>query len=165
MIDVSPPTRKFLTLPKTHTLSPQILMLLRIMTDDTSIGAAEILNSDHDLLQKLIPHLDRHLVFPLLEFISSHESEAVEEIIQAKYELLEQTNMTDYVAALWQQLHPNDEVAQEFVRKREDVLRRLQLYTEESSRITDLLENPEVVNNLRSDKLANLQFLKDQHGV
>ncbi|KAI9885724.1 MAG: eukaryotic translation initiation factor 3 subunit E [Watsoniomyces obsoletus] len=151
------------------------------MTDNTPTAADAILNGaqsqantqmkpedvarEHDLLQKLIPHLDRHLVFPLLEFISSQEDEPAEEITKAKYELLKQTNMTDYVANLWQDLHDTDEMPEEFVKKREEVLQRLQLYMEESSKITELLENPEVVTNLRSDKLANLQFLKEQHGV
>lgn len=151
------------------------------MTDNTPTAADAILNGaqsqantqlkpedvarEHDLLQKLIPHLDRHLVFPLLEFISSQEDEAPEEITKAKYELLKQTNMTDYVANLWQDLHHTDEIPEEFVKKREEVLQRLQLYMEESSKITELLENPDVVTNLRSDKLANLQFLKEQHGV
>ncbi len=119
----------------------------------------------HDLLQKLIPHLDRHLVFPLLEFASSQETEPAEDITRAKYELLKQTNMTDYVANLWQELNDTDDVPEEFVKKREEVLQRLQLYMEESAKITELLENPEVVNGLRSDKIANLQFLKEQHGV
>lgn len=119
----------------------------------------------HDLLQRLIPHLDRHLVFPLLEFMSSQDNEGADEVTSAKYELLKQTNMTDYVANLWQELYDTDDVPEEFVKKREDVLQRLQQYMEESAKITELLENPDVVNNLRSDKIANLQFLKDQHGV
>ena len=120
---------------------------------------------EHDLLSKLIPHLDRHLVFPLLEFVSSQETESAEEITKTKYELLKQTNMTDYVANLWQEIHQVDEIPEEFVKKRGEVLQRLQLYLEESSKITELLENPEVVNSLRSDKLMNLQYLKEQHGV
>lgn len=120
---------------------------------------------EYDLLPKLIPHLDRHLVFPLLEFISSQEGESAEETTKAKYELLKETNMTDYIANLWQEIHHTDEIPEQFVKKREEVLQRLQLYMEETSKITELLENPDVVNSLRSDKVANLQYLKDQHGV
>ncbi|KAI9818003.1 MAG: eukaryotic translation initiation factor 3 subunit E [Phylliscum demangeonii] len=142
-------------------------------TTNPTQPTAEEIARQHDLLPKLIPHLDRHLVFPLLEFISSPDNESTvtssalspEEITQTKYELLKQTNMTDYVANLWREIHQADEVPEEFVRKREEVLNRLQLYMEESSKITELLENPEVVNSLRSDKLANLQYLKEHHAV
>jgi hypothetical protein len=120
---------------------------------------------EHDLLPKLIPHFDRHLIFPLLEFVASQETEPVEEITKTKYELLKHTNMTDYVANLWQEIHGVDEIPEEFLKKREEVLSRLQLYVEEASKITELLENDSVVTSLRSDKLANLQFLKEQHGV
>ncbi|KAI9793127.1 MAG: eukaryotic translation initiation factor 3 subunit E [Candelina submexicana] len=131
----------------------------------TSKASAE-LAKEYDLLPKLIPYFDRHLIFPLLEFVASQEGEEPSiETIKTKYELLKPTNMADYVANLWQEINDSDEVPEEFVKKREEVLQRLQLFTEESSKITDLLGDSEVVGNLRSDKVANLQYLKDQHGV
>jgi translation initiation factor 3 subunit E len=120
---------------------------------------------EHDLLPKLIPHFDRHLIFPLLEFVASQEAEPMEEITKTKYELLKHTNMTDYVANLWREIHGVEQIPEEFLKKREEVLNRLQLFVEEASKITELLENDSVVTSLRSDKLANLQFLKEQHGV
>ncbi len=150
------------------------------MADGTPTNAATLLNGaapeptktsaelakEYDLLPKLIPHFDRHLIFPLLEFVTSHEGEEPSiETIKTKYELLKPTNMADYVANLWQEINDSDEIPEEFVKKREEVLQRLQLFTEESSKITDLLGDSEVVGNLRSDKVANLQYLKDQHGV
>lgn len=78
--------------------------------------AAEIA-AEHDLLPKLIPHLDRHLIFPLLEFLSGEEIDDPE-ILKSKYELLKQTNMTDYVATLWQKMNDSDEVPEEFRKKR-----------------------------------------------
>lgn len=149
------------------------------MADNTPTSAGALLNGaqdqaqktsediirEYDLLPKMIPHFDRHLVFPLLEFHAGQEFEPAEEITKTKYELLKQTNMTDYVANLWQEIHQADEIPDEFVKKREEVLQRLQLYSEESSKITELLEEKEVVDRLRSDKVANLQFLKEQHGV
>ncbi|KAI9809609.1 MAG: eukaryotic translation initiation factor 3 subunit E [Sarcosagium campestre] len=120
---------------------------------------------EHDLLPKLITHFDRHLVFPLLEFISSQETEPADDMIKTKYELLKETNMTDYVANLWQDIHDTDEVPDQFVKKREEVLNRLQLYLDETSKITELLENKDVVGSLRSDKIANLKFLEEKHDV
>ncbi|KAI4210182.1 MAG: hypothetical protein LQ351_006936 [Letrouitia transgressa] len=146
------------------------------MTDKTPASAGAILNGEahspptelaqqYDLLPKLIPHLDRHLIFPLLEFLSGQEGDDGVEITKAKYELLKSTNMTDYVASLWQDIHDSDDMPQEFVNKREEVLQRLSLFSEETTQIDELLNDESVVSNLRSDKVANLKFLEQQHGV
>ncbi|KAL8735647.1 MAG: hypothetical protein Q9166_000816 [cf. Caloplaca sp. 2 TL-2023] len=119
----------------------------------------------YDLLPKLIPNLDRHLTFPLLEFLSGLEGDEESEVLRAKYELLKQTNMTDYVASLWQEINDSDDVPEEFVKKREEVLQRLSLFAEETKQIDELLNDDSVVSNLRSDKVANLKFLEQQHGV
>jgi translation initiation factor 3 subunit E len=132
-----------------------------------SAKAPETIGKEYDLLPKLIPYLDRHLVFPLLEFASGQDEddEAVAEITRSKYELLKQTNMTDYVANLWQEINDTDTIPAEFIKKREQVVQRLQQYEEESSKITELLQDDAVVGNLRSDKVANLKYLEEQHGV
>ena len=148
------------------------------MTDNAPTSAETILNGNahqdetssteiaqqYDLLPKLIPHLDRHLIFPLLEFVSGQEEDTTE-ITRTKYELLKQTNMTDYVASLWQEINDSEEMPEEFMKKREEVLQRLSLFTEETSQINELLSDDSVVSNLRSDKVANLKFLEQQHGV
>ena len=120
---------------------------------------------EYDLLPKLIPHLDRHLIFPLLEFLSGQDGDDFTDMTKTKYELLKATNMTDYVANLWREINDSDTVPEEFTRKREEVLQRLQLFTEETSQIDELLNDDSVVSNLRSDKVANLKFLEQQHGV
>ena len=119
---------------------------------------------EYDLLPKLIPHFDRHLIFPLLEFLSGQEEDPTE-ITKTKYELLKQTNMTDYVSSLWQEINNSDTPPEEFSKKREEVLHRLQLFAEETNQIDELLNDDSVISNLRSDKVANLKFLGEQHGV
>lgn len=119
---------------------------------------------EHDLLPKLITHLDRHLIFPLLQHADS-EDEPSREITRAKFELLKKTNMTDYVASLHCELEGVEQAPPEYGQKRQEVLNRLETFAQESDKITQLLENEEVVANLRSDKVANLEFLKKEHGV
>ena len=148
------------------------------MTDNTPASAGAILDGaghatntelseEYDLLPKLIPHLDRHLIFPLLEFVNQGipDGDDTSEITKAKYELLKQTNMTDYVAQLWQELNDSDEPPNDAAKKREEVLQRLSLFAEETSQIDELLSDDSVVSNLRSDKVANLKFLETNHGV
>ncbi|KAI4286142.1 MAG: hypothetical protein L6R38_000124 [Xanthoria sp. 2 TBL-2021] len=146
------------------------------MTDNKPPNAEAISNGEthaaptsiaqqYDLLPKLIPNLDRHLTFPLLEFLSGLDGDESSEVLKAKYDLLKQTNMTDYVASLWQEINDSDDVPEEFLKKREEVLQRLSLFTEETKQIDELLNDESVVSNLRSDKVANLKFLEQQHGV
>ncbi|KAJ5643706.1 Eukaryotic translation initiation factor 3 subunit E [Penicillium longicatenatum] len=141
------------------------------MADNAPPSAAQLSGAhptdvapETDLLPRLIPYLDRHLVFPLLEFSAGNDEED-NEIIRAKYELLKHTNMTDYVANLWKEINNSDSIPEEFVKKREEVLAKLQHYESQVEKITELLQDEEVVGNLRSDKAANLRFLEEQHGV
>lgn len=72
--------------------------------------------ADYDLTTKIIPYLDRHLVFPLLNFLSESEVFPAEQLIRAQYELAKETNMVDYYAGLYEQIHPGEEIpAGEFI--------------------------------------------------
>ena len=148
MTDNTPPTAEALTNGKTQIASTEIAQ-------------------EHDLLPKLIPLLDRHLIFPLLEFLSGQEGDDSDnaELTKTKYELLKPTNMTDYVKDLWQDINKSDQVPKEFDVKKQEVLERLSLFTQETSQIDELLSDDSVVSNLRSDKVANLKFLETNHGV
>ena len=119
----------------------------------------------YDVLPKLIPHLDRHMVFPLLEYALSEGEDDGLEITKTEYELLKPTNMTDFLAKLWQKINDSDHVPEEFGRRKDDVLQRATLFAEETSKIDELLDDESVVSNLRSDKVANLKFLETNHAV
>ncbi|KAI0122652.1 putative eukaryotic translation initiation factor 3 subunit 6 [Daldinia grandis] len=126
--------------------------------------------AEYDILPKLIPHLDRHLVFPLLEFAASQLPEdaddaAVLAITKAKYELLKTSNMTDFVGNLKAELEGLDQPPPEFNDKRQKVISRLEQFEESTSKLVGLLAREDVVGNLRSDKVANLEFLKKDHDV
>jgi translation initiation factor 3 subunit E len=125
----------------------------------------EEIAKEYDLLPKLLPHLDRHLIFPLLQFVADQEEEPSAETTKAKYELLKKTNMTDYVASLYCELEGLAEAPAQFAAKRQEVLDQLEKYEQESAKITDLLSREDVITNLRSDKVANLEYLKKEHEV
>lgn len=122
------------------------------------------------ILAKLAPHLSRHLLFPLIQFEGDQaeekgNAELAKKILSGKIKLLEDTNMTDYVATLYCELHGVAEPPAEYTKKRQEVLSQLDKYEKETEKIADLLTQDEVVNGLRSDKVANLEFLKNEHGV
>ncbi len=150
------------------------------MADSQPTSASEMLNGaqsqakspqeiakEHNLLPKFLPNLDRHLVFPLLNFQEEEtpEDEDTTDIIQLKYGLLKQTNMSDFVGDLYAQLNNLSERPQEYAQKREEVLAQRQKHEEETEKIQALLSDADVVGNLRADKVSNMNFLKETHGV
>jgi translation initiation factor 3 subunit E len=120
--------------------------------------------AENDLLGKLIPHLDRHLIFPLLQF-ADEADESAGAYTKAKFELLKHTNMTDFVGDLHAKMEGLSERPPQYAKQREEVLQRRDQLQQETSKITGLLEDSDVVSNLRSDKVANLNYLKEHHGV
>lgn len=150
------------------------------MADQQPTSAGEMLNGttvsaqpdteivkEQNLLPKLVPHLDRHLVFPLLNFVEEQtpEDEDITEITQLKYGLLQSTNMSDFIGDLYAQLHDLPERPQEYAKKRDEVLERRRIFEEETEKIQNLLADSDVINNLRSDKVSNMNYLKENHGV
>ncbi|OCK99550.1 eukaryotic translation initiation factor-like protein 3 subunit E [Cenococcum geophilum 1.58] len=132
---------------------------------DNASDAGEDIAAQYDLLPKLIPNLDRHLIYPLLNFGTNEDEEQPLETKKMLLELLKPTNMTDFVGQLYQDIYDLDEAPAEYVKKREEVLKRRDQLEEETSKISGLLDDEAVVNNLRSDKVANLSYLKENHGV
>lgn len=111
--------------------------------------------------------MDRHLIFPILSFkLDENEDENTEkDLKRSQYELLKNTNMIDYVAQLYMELNGLDEQPAEFTTKKKDVIQKLEAFEKSNERMDELLNRDDVVNNLRSDKVANLEFLKKDHDV
>ncbi|CCX09811.1 putative eukaryotic translation initiation factor 3 subunit EifCe [Pyronema domesticum] len=126
--------------------------------------AAELAQK-YDLTPKLIPNLDRHLVFPLLDFLDNHESFDSAEMVQAKFDLLKSSNMTDFVGQLYMSINNTDVVPEEFGKKKDAVLENLRSLEARSEKILGLLDDAEVVSNLRSDKLQNMKYLEENHQI
>lgn len=88
-----------------------------------------------DLTARLIPHLDRHLVLPLLEFLDSSGIYPRQQLLQAKYDALKETNMITYLTGLHRELHNLDDMApvpKEFSQKEEQVMAKLDTLQESS---------------------------------
>ncbi|CRK26029.1 Eukaryotic translation initiation factor 3 subunit E like protein [Verticillium longisporum] len=123
-----------------------------------------------NILPKLASQLSRHLLFPLVEFEAgraedSGNEEKARQILNGKLKLLQDTNMADYVAELYKEVHNVNEAPAEYAKKRNDVIAQLEKYEQETARISELLTREDVVGQLRSDKVANLEFLKKDHEV
>jgi translation initiation factor 3 subunit E len=64
--------------------------------------------ADTDLTKTIIPYLDRHLVFPLLNHLLETSLFPNEDVQRAQYELAKSTNMVDYAVALYGQVNGED---------------------------------------------------------
>ncbi|KIL62667.1 hypothetical protein M378DRAFT_752252 [Amanita muscaria Koide BX008] len=121
--------------------------------------------ADNDLTKTIIPYLDRHLAFPLLAWLVDNSIFPVNEVQIAQYELAKGTNMHDYAVSLFQQIHPDEPVPEEFANKREEVVSTNERLQHEALAVLQVIENPEVAQSLRQDKIQNLQYLKDKHNL
>ncbi|KAF2743659.1 eukaryotic translation initiation factor 3, subunit 6 [Sporormia fimetaria CBS 119925] len=119
----------------------------------------------YNLLPKLMPNLDRHLLYPLLNFQADEDAEQPVEQTKVLLQLLQPTHMVDFVGDLYKRIHGLDDVPEEYKQRREEVLKKRDQLEEATRKISDLLDDENVVNNLRSDKVQNLQYLKENHGV
>src|SRR5207302_8372743 len=68
---------------------------IAIMAENNAEAANEMAAS-YDLIPKLLPHLDRHMIFPLLGFMGEQDRLTDQELAQARYDLLKNSNMTDF---------------------------------------------------------------------
>ena len=67
--------------------------------------------AEYDLTSKVGCYLDRHLVFPLLEFLSERDIFDEQDLQKGKLELLSNTNMVDFAMDVYKTLY-EDEVRQ-----------------------------------------------------
>ncbi|XP_075512802.1 LOW QUALITY PROTEIN: eukaryotic translation initiation factor 3 subunit E-like [Primulina tabacum] len=119
----------------------------------------------YDLTQRIAPQLDRHLVFPLLEFLQERGLYPEEDILKAKIQLLNHTNMVDYAMDIHKSLYRSEDVPQEMVGRRAEVVGGLKSLEEAAAPIVTFLQNPNAVQELRADKQHNLRMLNDRYQI
>lgn len=78
-----------------------------------------------DLTNDLAKYLDRHLVFPLLEFLSHKQMYDENDIQKGKIDLLEKTNMVDFAMDIYKHLYNKEDVPQEMKERRTAVVAKL----------------------------------------
>ncbi|KAJ7976735.1 Eukaryotic translation initiation factor 3 subunit E [Quillaja saponaria] len=121
--------------------------------------------ADYDLTPRMAPNLDRHLVFPLLEFLQERQLYQDEQILKAKIELLNKTNMVDYAMDIYKNLYHTDDVPQDMVDRRAEVVAKLKALEEAAAPLVAFLQNAAAVQELRADKQYNLQMLNERYQI
>lgn len=121
----------------------------------------------YDLTAKVGPYLDRHLVFPLLEFLSSKEIFDDTELLKGRLELLQGTNMLDFVKDEYQRLHNTDDVPDELLERRQDVIYQMKELEAKTEAIQKAFESPDFqAEALKArDGEALFKFLEERFDI
>lgn len=123
--------------------------------------------AEYDLTYKVGQYLDRHLVFPLIEFLSGKEIYDEDELLQGKINLLQKTNMVDFAMDEYKILHDTDEVPEGMTKKREEVVGNLKELLVQIELITTALESEDfkVFTQTKRDGAAIFDYLKTNFEV
>lgn len=121
--------------------------------------------TNYELSPVLSKYLDRHLIFPLLEFLQEKGIYDETDILKSKLALLDKTNMVDFAMDIYKGLNNTDDVPAEMKERRSQVVARLRQLQHDVDPIIKCLQNPGVVKMFRQDKAFNLQFLQDEFQI
>lgn len=113
-------------------------------SDSTSSSTME----EWDLTSKLSPFLDRHMMFPLLEYLDSLINAGTcayqsKDVAAARLVLLRPTHMVDYAIDIYKNLHPEAEIPQEMLAQKEKVYQDLEELKKACQPLEDLAQNQE----------------------
>lgn len=102
-----------------------------------------------DLTSKISPFLDRHMMFPLLEYLdglinAGTISYASKDVAAARLALLRPTHMVDYAIDIYKSVHgESSQVPQEMEDQKAQVLKEMEDLKTGCKPLADLCENAE----------------------
>jgi len=116
---------------------------------------------DWDLTSKIGPYLDRHLVFPLLEFLSVKEYYDETDLLRGKLDLLSNTSMVDFAMDVHKSLYPDQEVPGTLKDKRSQVVENFKKLQAETEPVLKIFADQEVTRQIQQsrDSKQLLDFL------
>lgn len=109
--------------------------------------------SKFDLTAKNCQYLDRHLTFPLLEFLLQKNIYDQTSLLKFILETVSKTNMVDYTMDIRERLNMGNELPEELTRRRSNVLVKLkELQTEVAPlmKCMEELKNPDTMKDSKS---------------
>eukprot|EP00013_Stygamoeba_regulata_P024750 CAMPEP_0177658294 /NCGR_PEP_ID=MMETSP0447-20121125/16722_1 /TAXON_ID=0 /ORGANISM="Stygamoeba regulata, Strain BSH-02190019" /LENGTH=471 /DNA_ID=CAMNT_0019162867 /DNA_START=13 /DNA_END=1428 /DNA_ORIENTATION=+ len=158
--------------------------------ETTRVNAEEAVKAAHeyDITSVVGNYLDRHLVFPLLEFLQLQGIYAEEDILDAKLELLSKTNMVDYAIDIHQSRAAKLEgekaaeskegeekkaASAELLARRQEVMDLWQSLLRDAAPLLncfqpedpDKEDSPLIVDRLKEENLFHMSYLQEKYGA
>jgi translation initiation factor 3 subunit E len=128
-------------------------------------GAESRPSAEYDLSPQINPFLDPHLMIPILDFVEGAKMYSDTSMKMGKLKLLESTNMVDFALDIWRGLNPDEEVPEEMLEKRDDVLARMVELKEAAAPALLVVDNEELVQSLVDRDALNGEQLEAEHHV
>uniref|UniRef100_A0A1B6CM85 Eukaryotic translation initiation factor 3 subunit E n=1 Tax=Clastoptera arizonana TaxID=38151 RepID=A0A1B6CM85_9HEMI len=109
----------------------------------------------YDLTSKLMPYFDRHLIFPLLEFLSAKKIYDEREIMITKLNIIYKTHMVDYIFEIRSVLYgDNEKYTEDLIQKREQVIELYNEIHQKSSLFLEIMSNEEATKDMEGERDA-----------
>lgn len=106
--------------------------------------------TQYDLTHKLSPFLDRHLIFPIFQFLQESDIYPTIDLMRAKIALLVETNMIDFAEDMYGEI--NEEPPDSLAERREQVLEQLNSSRDDVLPLLTILEDEEKMQELKRCK-------------
>lgn len=116
-----------------------------------------------DLTSQVSPYLDRHMMFPLLEFLEANLGYASDEVQAARLALLRPTKMMDY--ALDIAGSDNPELTQELQQEKTRVLEQLEVLKQGCTKLQELCQHDEQLAKMKTSGQWNVHALQQNHAI
>ncbi|KAK2145216.1 hypothetical protein LSH36_694g01100 [Paralvinella palmiformis] len=122
--------------------------------------------AEFDLTTRMGQYFDRHLVFPLLEFLSVRQIYDEKEMLKGKLDLLSNTAMVDFAMDVYSNLYPDSKIPPSFHEKRAKVVAELKKLQMETEPIIKIFEDEEVSKMIQTtrDGRQLFEYLTKNHG-
>jgi len=120
---------------------------------------------EYDLTSKMGVYLDRHLVFPMLEFLNEKDIYDQRELNIGKLEILNNTNMVDFALEVHKSSYPDEETPRHFEQKRSEVVRQMKAINEKMQPILQMMSEEEVKKQIDSTREGKqlFEYLERHH--
>jgi hypothetical protein len=115
--------------------------------DETATTTTTTTTNGWDLTGQIAPYLDRHMVFPLLEFVEPQYN--TQDIVTARLALLRPTHMVDYAMDTYKSVHgggsddANVPIPNEMIQQKESVFQALKDLTQRCQPFEELIQSTE----------------------
>jgi translation initiation factor 3 subunit E len=106
--------------------------------------------ANYDLVPKMTPFLDRHLIFPILHFLKELGIYKSDDVTRAEIKLLEDTNMIDFVVEKYGEI--GEEAPAALSERREELLPDLEDKRERVLKLLSILEDEVSVQRIQTFK-------------